>query len=798
MAPHQAVDAQARPAARGKSRARAKNGDCHQFAPRHIPRNKVLSLKRIGWLYPIFRGLRFHHGLLNRGFRHHPWAALLVLLPLLVFVPSSAALKKLRLEAIVSDGGLTGPTPTQLRWSPDGRLLSYILQREDPDKRDLWAIDRISGENRVLVTSEKLATLAPAAKQATTDERERERRLRYSVASYLWSPDSQSILFTSSGRLYLYDLAAKKARPLAPGKRGVRNPRFSPHGRWVSFLYEHDIWLVPPSGGEERRLTWGATDTLFHGDLDWIYPEEFAIRSGYEWSPDGRRLVFLEIDQSLVPTYPIPDLLDLAATVDLQRYPKPGDPNPQVRVGIIEAKPGDSGKPRIHWVDRRGEYIPRMAWAGNDLVAVQLLNRSQNELELIFADVRNGRSRTVLAEKDSYWINVTDDLNFLKESKELLWTSERTGFRHIYLYGYDGRQRRPLTEGPWEVSKVVDVDAESGWVYYLANEDNPLGNDLYRIKLEGNGKERLTNGKGSHSILMNAPKNAYADTRSTLTTAAETVVRDPNSDKTTLVHRSWPLDEYELVKPELVELKSSDGALVRVMLIKPRPLDAKRRYPALMYVYGGPHAPTIRDAWGRRYLFHQYLAQKGYVVAYVDDRASSLRGHRYEAAIRENYGPTALEDQLAAVKYLRSLDFVDPKRIAIWGWSGGGFSACFALTHSDVFKAGVAVAPVTDWRLYDSIYTERYMGHPAKQAEAYRKTSAVEAAENLNGRLLLVHPTSDDNVHIQNTMQFIDALVKAGKPYDLLVYPGKTHSIHGEAARIHLFRGIEDFLGKHL
>ena len=348
------------------------------------------------------------------------------------------------------------------------------------------------------------------------------------------------------------------------------------------------------------------------------------------------------------------------------------------------------------------------------------------------------------------------------------------------------------------MSKIVGVDGESGWVYYLANEENPLGNDLYRIRLDGSGKERLTSGKGSHSILMNATKNAYADTHSTLTTAPEIVVRDPTSDSTALVHRSQTLDEHELVKPELVELKSSDGALVRVMLIKPKPLEARRRYPTLLYVYGGPHVPTIRDAWGRRYLFHQYLAQKGYVVAYVDDRASSLRGHRYEAAVLRNYGPTALEDHLVAAKYLRSLDFVDPERIAIWGWSGGGFSTCFALTHSDVFKVGVAVAPVTDWRLYDSIYTERYMGHPAKQAEAYRRTSAVEAAENLNGRLLLVHPTSDDNVHIQHTMQFIDALVRAGKPYDLLVYPGKTHSIHGDAARLHLFRAIEDYLRKHL
>ena len=707
---------------------------------------------------------------------------------------------KLRLEDIFADPGITGPSPKQFRWSPDGRTLTYILPREDGKKRDLWAVAPAAGQKRVLVSHKQLSQLAPPADKAAADERDRERLLRYSVAAYRWSPDSKSILFAGGGQLYLYDLSAEKARPVAEHKKGVRDPKFSPNGRWISFLYEHDIWLAPASGGETRRLTTGAGDDLLHGDLDWLYPEEFGIRSGYAWSPDSRRVAFLEIDQRPVPKYPIAYLAPFKHRLELQRYPKAGDANPKVRVGVIAARPGARKKPRVVWVRGEAEYTPRFSWAADELLAVQRLNRRQNKTEIVFADALDGRVRTVLKEKDRHWINITNDLTFLKESRQFLWASERSGFRHIELYGYDGTRKRTLTGGEWEVKAIEGVDEKSGWVYYTANEDNPHGSDLYRVKLDGSGKERLTRFGGTHSIKLNSNATAYSDQHSALGVAPQWGVRHLASGRVTVIHRARPLDDLQLVNPELIEWSTDDGALVRAMMLKPRATEPGKQHPVLIYVYGGPRAPTIRDAWGGRgrYLFHQYLVQKGYVVFYVDDRASSRLGHRYAAALSRNYGPVAARDYEFAAEKIKAMDFVDPERVALWGWSGGGFSTCFALTHSKAFKLGIAVAPVTDWRLYDSIYTERYMGHPEEEPEAYVRTSAVEAAADLHGRLLLVHPTADDNVHFQNTVAMIDALIEAGKAYDLLLYPGKTHSLHGNKARLHLFRSIERYLDSHL
>jgi dipeptidyl-peptidase-4 len=720
----------------------------------------------------------------------------------LVASPAEAqSAKKLSIEAIFAEPGLTGPAPSQFQWSPDGKLLTYILPKDgEDDARDLWAFDPASGEKRILVSDEQLSRLAPSTEQATRDERERERLRRYSVAAYLWAPDSKAILFTSAGRLYLFDLASGESRPLAPARSGVRDPKFSPDGRWVSFLLRHDIWVVPAEGGTERPLTTGATDTLFHGDLDWVYPEEFAIRSGYAWSPDSLRIAFLEIDQSRVPTYPITDLISLDPSVDFQRYPRAGDPNPQVRLGIMEVKNAGRRNARTVWVKRTDEYLPRFAWVNPSRLAVQLLNRAQTERQLVFADVQDGVTSTILVEKDPFWINVTNDLTFLDESKEFLWTSERSGYRHIEVYGYDGRMKRDLTRGDWEVEGIEKADAKDGWVYYTSNESNPLGSDLYRIRLDGSQKARLTDGRGIHAVNINDQRTAYLDASSTLTTVPEWRVQRLSEEKSFVLHQARSLDSYNLVEPQLQTVQAPDGALIRVLLLKPQNIEPQRKYPVLVYVYGGPHAPTILDAFESRgrYLFHQYLAAKGYVVAHIDDRTSSILGHRHEAAAHYSYGPTALRDYLAAVDHLKTLPYVDPERIGIWGWSGGGFSTCFALTHSKVFRLGIAVAPVTDWRLYDSIYTERYMGLPAEQEEAYRQTSPLRAARDLHGRLVLAHGTADDNVHLQNTVQMVQALIDAGKPYDLLLYPGKTHGIYGSTARIHLFHAIEEYLERYL
>lgn len=719
------------------------------------------------------------------------------------------AKKPLRLEEIFAETGLTGRMPTQMRWSPDGRQLSYILQADDSDpstslgtgQRDLWVVEAESGEKKILVSYNQLRRLAPAPEQAAPDERGRERLLRYAVAAYVWSPDSKAILFSSAGQLYLFDLAAGTATALAPKKSGVGDPKFSPDGRWISFLYQHDLWVVPATGGQEKQVTRGGTESVLHGELDWVYPEELGIRTGYEWSPDSCRIAFLELDEHSVPTYPITDLVPVGAKVDFQRYPKAGDPNPKVRLGIVEVEAGakSGGDAPVVWLDRAAEYIPRFAWVDAGRLGVQLLNRAQTELELVVVAAATGRSQPLLAERDSYWVNVSDDLKFLPASGEFLWTSERTGFRHIYLYGFDGREKQALTSGDWEVNALEGVDTAGGWVYYTSNQRNPLGRDFYRVKLDGTAAELLTPERGTHSIVMNPAATAYAVTYSSLSTPPTVSVRHLASGRATAAYRSRSVEEYEMVVPEEVEMRAADGALVRGRLLRPQRLEPGRRYPVLVYVYGGPHAPVIRDAWGgNRYLFHQYLVQQGFVVFYMDDRASSLLGHKYEVALHRRYGPTALADHRVGVEYLRRLPFVDGARIGVWGWSGGGFSTCFDLTHGDLFKVGVAVAPVTDWHLYDSIYTERYLGLPQQEPEAYRVTSAVEAAGKLEGRLLLVHGDADDNVHIQNTGQLLHALEEVGKTFDLMVYPRKTHSLRGAKTQLHLFRTITAYLKDRL
>lgn len=711
---------------------------------------------------------------------------------LFLIIALAAPAQELTIEAIFGRHGLAGPAPQQLRWSPDGTVLTYILEEAGSRERNLWAVGADAGEPQILVGHLQLSSLAPALRESTGDERERERRRRYAIASYLWSPDSRSLLFTSAGSLFLYDLERSESLELTPGLTGVKHPKFSPDGKSVSFVYEYDLWLASVADGGLRRLTTGGTADLLHGDLDWVYPEEFGVRSGYFWSPDSERIAFLETDQSGVPTYPMTTLTGIESTVDLQRYPKAGDPNPKVRLGVVEVR---AGAPEPEWLEFNAEYLPRFSWAGDSRLIVQTLDRAQRNLRLESIDALSYKRDTLITERDRDWINVHDDLRVLDGGSQFLWSSERSGLRHLYLYSGGGKLVRRLTEGEWEVSSVRGIDKEAGIVYFTANRDNPIGSDLYAVQLKGGPVRRVTSGIGTHSVVMNPSATHYVDARSTMQHPGDVVVRSPGGGLSRVIHEAQSVDGYDLAEPELGTISSEDGAVIRTLLLKPKRLERGKKYPLLIYVYGGPHGPTIRDSWDTqgRYQFHQRLAQQNFVVAYVDDRASSRLGHQYEVALSRDYGPTALADQLTAVERLKQLPFVDPDRVGIWGWSGGGLASSFALTHSDVFRAGIAVAPVTDWRLYDSIYTERYMGLPSDEPEAYGRTSAIEAAANLHGRLMLIHGTADDNVHPENTFRMVDALVDADKPYELQLYPGQTHGISGEQDRLHLFRTMEEF-----
>jgi dipeptidyl-peptidase-4 len=700
---------------------------------------------------------------------------------------SSGSDHRLSIEAIY--GELSGSRLLEARWAPDGERLSWTLIPQDGGP-ELWVADRNNGEKELLLSVSDLTGLTagdggewPAAGAGSRVP-----------PDYAWSPAGDALLINFGGRLMIYDIAKADASALVPSMKGVSEATFSPDGTGVAFVHAHDLWFVPAAGGEARRLTSGGSEILLHGEVDWVYEEEFDVRHGYHWSPDGRFIAFLEMDEQSVPTYPILDELENNASVELQRYPKAGDPNPRVRVGMVEVATGKTA-----WLDRRAEYVPRIDWTDSDTVAVQLMNRAQNELQLVFADPKTGKSRSIDLEQDEHWINVTHDLTFLDSGAGFLWTSERTGYRHIYRCSVEGKLLATLTSGDWEVKRLEGLDEEQGRVYFTSNEANPLGRDLYRVSLDGGKRERITTGEGTHRVTMNEQANAYLDNHSSLKQVPRAALRNLAGGSALEIHAAPSVDHLNLVAPELIELKAPDGALVRVKLLKPQFIERGRKYPVLVYVYGGPHSPVISDSWRvQGALFQQLLVQRGFIVASVDDRASSLLGHAHEIALWRNWGPVAAEDHKVAVEYLRSLPFVDPDRLAVWGWSGGGYTTCYHMTHTDLFKVGVAVAPVTDWHLYDSIYTERYMGLPEDEKEAYERTSVILAADKLNGRLLIVHGTHDDNVHPQNTTQAVQAFIEAGKPVDMMLYPNKKHGIRGTAQRTHLFNKIIAYLEEHL
>lgn len=719
----------------------------------------------------------------------------LILISFAFLLPLAVAQKTpLTLDNIFIDGGASGPLPQEGKWSPDGKMFTYILRSPDGSRGDLWALDPGTGNTRVLIDNAALSRLNPSIDKTISDEREKERLTRYSVAGYIWSPDSTKLLFASAGHLYLYDLSQKEARSFLPNLSDLKDPQFSPDGIWISFLKDSDIWISPGAGGGPRQLTRGATSNVLNGDLDWVYPEEFGVRTGYHWSPDSRQIAFLQLDQADVGETPIVDFIPKPhATLELQKYPKAGQKNPRARIGLVTLDAKQS------WVDVAAEYIPRIQWVDAKTLSVQLLNRHQNQLDLVLWDSDSRKSKLVLTEREKEWVNVNDELRFLPHD-EILWASERDGFNHLYIYDRAGRMLRRLTRGDWEVTSVSGVDTDNGWVYFTATEKSPIERHAYRIRLGGSGMERLTREEGFHAIQLAPNHTHYVDVTSSFLAPPRFLLAAVSNSSPGVFFRSELLDKFDLISPELTELKAADDAPVRVMVLKPPMLQPGRRYPLLVYVYGGPHSPVISNAFGgERFLWHQFMAQRGYVVAYIDDRTSAIPGHKYETALYKKFGFVALADHRVAVEYLKSLPFVDGEWIGLWGWSGGGYTTCFNLFNAaDIFKVGVAVAPLTDFEDYDTIWTERYMGLPQENSEAYRQSSAPTHAAKLSGRLLLIHGTSDDNVHMQNSIRMAQKLIEAGKTFDLFLYPRKTHGLAGTSTRRHLFQKVTEYFDQYL
>lgn len=732
----------------------------------------------------------------SRSFACRPTLILLGALAVFASVPPvSAQSGQLTVDRIYSQPSLSGRLTRGIAWAPGGKRFSFLETTGSGKeaKTALYVMDAATGERSLLVSAEKVESVLPAESGKPSQATGLGRRTPSQVQ---WAPAGDAMLFASSTSLAWFDLKAQTGRVLVNGKETLADPKISPDGKNVSFLRNHNVWAVSAADGKERALTTGGTEALRKGELDWVYPEELDIATAYWWAPDSSAIAYLEMDESKVTQFSLTDFESFTGEAELQRYPVPGGSNPVVRVLVVS---NAGGEPRVMDVGANADiYIPRVTWLPDSKrVAIQRLNREQTVLDLLLADSSSGKSSTLLTEKDPYWINVSDDLRFFKNSSRFLWSSERSGYRHLYLYDLTGKQLAQLSKGDWEVSHVNALDEAKGTVYFTATEKSPLERHLYRVALDGSGFTRLTKADGTHNVnfapgaafFLDTFSNTSAPPRQDLYRAEGATVATLNENKVA------ELAQYHLSPVEFFSIKSHDGVSLNCSMIKPPNFDPGKKYPVLVYTYGGPHAQVVLNQWGgANYLWHNVMAQRGYVIFSLDNRGSTGRGHVFEEPVHYHLGTQELSDQRDGVAWLQQQPFVDGTRIGIWGWSYGGHMTLHAMFNAPgVFKAAFAGGPVTNWRYYDTIYTERYMGLIPQRQESYKESSPITNASKLQGKLMIAHGTGDDNVHYSNTLAVINALIDAGKSAEVMAFPGRGHGVSDPPARRVLMNRVMQF-----
>lgn len=747
------------------------------------------------------------------------WFVLLAATPVMSLAQDPG---RLTLQRIFASRDFFGERFGPARWLASGDAYT-TLEQGAAGGIDIVRYDAATGARQVLVPA---ARLVPGGAAEPID-----------IEDYSWSPDGKKLLvFTNSQRVWrentrgdfwVLDLATWKLRKLGGNAKPstLMFAKFSPDGGRVAYVREHDLYvehLTGANAGAITRLTHDGSPTRINGTFDWVYEEEFSLRDGFRWSPDGTRIAYWQLDVDGVRDFDLIDDTDsLYSYVVPVQYPKAGTTNSAARVGIVSAEGGPT-----KWLaipgDPRNNYIARMDWAGESAVVLQHLNRLQNTLTLYLGDARTGTVKPILIEHDSAWVDVVNDLRWIDGGKSFTWVSERDGWRHLYVVSRDGSSVRDVTPGNFDIdnpaylfgdASILGTDEQSGTVFFTASPDNPTQLYLYRARLDGHeAPTRVTpaNQAGTHSYDI-APGGRWAiHTWSSFgTPPVAELVRLPSHEVVrTLVDNAQLKARIAALRRgpmEFFRVRGAGGAQgydLDGWMIKPPGFDSTKKYPLLFNVYGEPAGQTVQDAWGGgEYLWHLMLSQDGYIVASVDNRGTPPpRGRAWRKSIYRKIGVLASADQTAAAHELSRRPYIDPSRIGVWGWSGGGSMTLNLLFRSpDVYRMGMSVAPVTDLRYYDTIYTERYMGLPQANAEDYRQASPVTFVSGLRGDLLIVHGSGDDNVHYQNTEKVVNALVAANKPFQMMVYPNRTHCIcEGQGTTMHLYSLLTRYLHDHL
>lgn len=739
----------------------------------------------------------------------------LFILAIASIMPDTASAQNLTLEAITGDAALSGPTLTDAKLSPDGRRVTYLKGREDNKNHlDLWQYDIATGESAVLVDADSLTGGSEVLSAEEQARRERQRTAALSgIVEYQWSPDGARLLFPLGGALYLYELSPAEGqnpvRRLTQDDGFATDPKLSPNGGFVSFIRDRNLWLIDLASGKQLQLTEDGSETIGNGIAEFVADEEMDRHTGYWWAPDDSAIAFARIDESPVPIRRRLEIqADTASVVD-QRYPAAGESNVAVQLGVIPLSGSKPGK--VRWVDLGDNpdiYLARVDWLDGERLAYQRQSRNQRRLDLVLVEWAKGEQRTLVSETAETWVPLHNDLRFLPGEAGFIWSSERSGFQHLYHYSLDGKVLTQLTRGDWPVDELLAVDPVRARVYFAAGKESPLERHIYRVSLAGGEPTRLSPTEGWHQARFSADASAFVDVWSSTSLPPQTELFDADGGKLATLVANDPNDPAHAyhgfraahIEPEFGALAAADGQVLHYSLIKPAGFDARKKYPVVVYVYGGPAAQTVTRAWPGRgdHFFNQYLAQHGYLVFSIDNRGTPRRGARFGGALYREQGRVEVEDQLRGIEMLKTLPWVDGRRIAVHGWSNGGYMTLMLLAKaSHVYACGIAGAPVTDWALYDTHYTERYMDHPASNPDGYRRSSVFTHLDGLDARLLLIHGMADDNVLFSNSTQLMSALQERGTPFELMTYPGAKHGLRGMAA-LHRYRTSEEFLARCL
>ena len=749
------------------------------------------------------------------GFRNS-WLQWMPTLALLAIASGLAAQQPapaqvLTIERIANERDLSKAKPRDPVWCPDGKTLSFIRTplrapkavhgptNPPPLATQIFSMDAATAQEKVLVSNAELTNaFGVEHPHLGSDEEMEAASERRHLKGYLWAPSGHALVLASGTALVWFDLDTRVSKTLVSNGKDIDNPEISPNGRFVSFIQDHTLWLADASTGAAHALSRAGSSDLLEGEPDWAYFHELGLKRAYWWSPDSSSIVWLETDDRAVDKY---SLRSADGEEQQMAYPKPGGAIPKVRLLVRAVSGGKSTQ--IDLGSDTNIYVPDVKWSPDGKhLAIERLGRSQKNLDLLLADPVTGKSHTIVSEQDVYWVNRNDGAHFLKDSRRFLLSSERSGYRHLYLYDLSGHQLAQLTQGNWEVTALTGVDEVAGVVYFTATEASPLERQLYRVNLDGSGFERVTHEKGTHDVLFAGSGNVFLDTWSDHSTPPqEYLMRADGSRIGNIASTSADNEKFNQPSPlEFLTVKTHLGIDLNAWMMKPPGFDPTGHYPAIVYVAGGPEDQIVRDVWGGDIsLWFAFMAQKGYVVFAMDNRGTAGRGHLFEEPVHLRFSGTEMADQRDGVLYLRSQPWIDKTRIGICGWGYGGDLALHGMLDRPLlFKAGFAGSPITDWHLYDAVFTERYLEDPTRNQDGWLASSPVENAKNLNGPLLLAQATLDEKIHLENSLTLLDELLDHGKYADILLFPDRKNLFEERGTRLILFQRLTDFFLKNL